>query len=137
METVETYSNEFKEVCAFYGAAMHMAQVLEHGIVNALFFLDFIPRKKSDWTDIEFENFFDEQFTKTFGKFVHSLKKITVVPEAFIASPIGAVFDGEQFGCQHESPKQLPCQQLDRDLFPDSKTGTDQARNLHHVARCL
>ena len=83
METVETYSNEFKEVCAFYGAAMHLAQVLEHGIVNALFFLDFIPRKNSDWTDKEFENFFDEQFTKTFGKLVHSLKKITVVPESF------------------------------------------------------
>ncbi|ARA80302.1 MULTISPECIES: hypothetical protein [Pseudomonas syringae group] len=79
MEELDPQSLQFKEMCAYYGAAMHMAQVLEHGIVNALFFLDFLPRKR-DWTDEEYEDFFEENFSKTFGKLVHSLKKITTVP---------------------------------------------------------
>ncbi len=79
MEELDPQSLQFKEVCAYYGAAMHMAQVLEHGIVNALFFLDFLPRK-GDWTDEEYEDFFDGSFSKTFGALVHSLKKITTVP---------------------------------------------------------
>jgi hypothetical protein len=45
MDEIDSRPLQFKEVCAYYGAAMHMAQVLEHGIVNALFFLDFLPRK--------------------------------------------------------------------------------------------
>lgn len=83
MEELEPESLQFKEVCAFYGAAMHMAQVLEHGIVNAIFFLDFLPSKKSEWTDIEYEEFFDGNFSKTFGALVHSLRKVMTVPEAF------------------------------------------------------
>lgn len=79
MEELDPQSLQFKEMCAYYGAAMHMAQVLEHGIVNALFFLDFLPRKR-DWTDEEYEEFFEENFSKTFGKLVHFLKKITTVP---------------------------------------------------------
>ena len=83
MEELEPESLQFKEICAYYGAAMHMAQVLEHGIVNALFFLDFLPRIKSEWTDKEYEEFFDGNFSKTFGTLVNSLKKVTTVPEAF------------------------------------------------------
>ncbi|WP_460094103.1 hypothetical protein [Pseudomonas sp. S2_B03] len=79
MEELDSQSHQFKELCAYYGAAMHMAQVLEHGIVNALFYLDFLP-KKGEWTDVEYEDFFEENFSKTFGKLVHSLKKITPVP---------------------------------------------------------
>ncbi len=79
MEELDPQALQFKEMCAYYGAAMHMAQVLEHGIVNALFYLDFLPRK-GEWTDAEYEEFFEESFSKTFGRLVHSLKKITVVP---------------------------------------------------------
>ena len=79
MEELDPQPLQFKELCAYYGAAMHMAQVLEHGIVNALFFLDFMPRK-AEWTDTEYEDFFDGNFSKTFGALVHSLKKITTVP---------------------------------------------------------
>lgn len=43
MDEIDPQALQFKEVCAYYGAAMHMAQVLEHGIVNAIFFLDFLP----------------------------------------------------------------------------------------------
>lgn len=83
MEELEPESLQFKEVCAFYGAAMHMAQVLEHGIVNAIFFLDFLPSKKSEWTDTEYEEFFDGNFSKTFGALVHSLRKVMTVPDDF------------------------------------------------------
>lgn len=62
---------------------MHMAQVLEHGIVNALFILDFLPRKKTEWTDEEYEAFFDGSFSKTFGALVHTLRKVTTVPDTF------------------------------------------------------
>ncbi|WP_128610196.1 hypothetical protein [Pseudomonas fulva] len=79
MEELDPQSLQFKEMCAYYGASMHMAQVLEHGIVNALFFLDFLPRKRY-WTDEEYEEFFDGNFSKTFGALVRSLKKITAVP---------------------------------------------------------
>jgi len=79
MEELDPQFLQFKEMCAYYGAAMHMAQVLEHGIVNALFFLDFLPRTR-EWTDKEYEDFFEENLSKTFGKLIHSLKKITTVP---------------------------------------------------------
>lgn len=79
MEELDPQALQFKDMCAYYGAAMHMSQVLEHGIVNALFFLDFLPRK-GEWTDEEYEGFFEVNFSKTFGKLVHSLKKITTVP---------------------------------------------------------
>lgn len=79
MEELDPQALQFRELCAYYGAAMHMAQVLEYGIVNALFFLDFMPRKR-DWTDEEYEEFFDGNFSKTFGALVRSLKKITTVP---------------------------------------------------------
>ena len=83
MDEIDYRPLQFKEVCAYYGAAMHMAQVLEHGIVNALFFLDFLPRKKTEWTDEEYEAFFDGNFSKTFGALMHSLKKVTIVPDVF------------------------------------------------------
>ena len=65
MDEIDPQALQFKEVCAYYGAAMHMAQVLEHGIVNAIFFLDFLPSN---------EEFFDGNFSKTFGALVHSLR---------------------------------------------------------------
>lgn len=80
MEDLDEPGMQFKEICAFYGAAMHMAQVLEHGIVNAIFFLDFLPTRKGEWTDEEYEDFFAGNFSKTFGRLVKSLKKVTVVP---------------------------------------------------------
>lgn len=83
MDEIDPQALQFKEVCAYYGAAMHKAQVLEHGIVNALFFLDFLPRKKSEWTETEYEEFFDGNFSKTFGTLVNSLRKVTTVPHAF------------------------------------------------------
>tara|TARA_R110001583_G_C5419106_1_gene387649 strand:- start:39 stop:200 length:162 start_codon:yes stop_codon:yes gene_type:complete len=37
-----------KDVYAHFGLAMYLAQVLEHGIVNALVYTDLIPRRAKD-----------------------------------------------------------------------------------------
>lgn len=34
MDEIDPQALQFKEVCAYYGAAMYMAQVIEHGKVD-------------------------------------------------------------------------------------------------------
>jgi len=72
---------QFKEVCAHYGAAMYFAQVLEHGIANALMFLDLIPKSKAKYTPAEHDAFFEGQFAKTLGNLIKSLKTIAELPD--------------------------------------------------------
>ena len=67
----------FKEVCAYFGAAMYFAQVLEHGIANALLFLDFFPNRRGKWTEEEYERFYDKNFDKTLGNLIKSLKRVS------------------------------------------------------------
>ena len=67
-----------REVFARYGLAMYQAQVLEHGIVNALRVIEFIPRAK-DFTSFgiwneTFDRFLDDQFDFTFGNLVRRLE---------------------------------------------------------------
>ena len=70
----------FKEVCAYFGAAMYFAQVLEHGIVNALLFLEFIPNQRGKWTDEEYERFWRQNFDKTLGNLINSMKPLCQLP---------------------------------------------------------
>ena len=72
---------QFKEVCAHYGAAMYFAQVLEHGIANALMFLDLIPKSKAGYTPEEHDAFFEGQFAKTLGNLIKSLKAVAELPD--------------------------------------------------------
>lgn len=44
LDAARAAGEEFKVVCAYYGSAMFFAQVLEHGIANALMVVDLIPR---------------------------------------------------------------------------------------------
>ena len=71
---------QFKELCAYYGAAMYFAQVLEHGIANALMFLDLIPKSKARYTPAEHDAFFEGQFAKTLGNLIKSLKAVAPLP---------------------------------------------------------
>ena len=71
---------QFKELCANYGAAMYFAQVLEHGIVNALVFLDLIPRTSAKYTQEEHDAFYDGQFAKTLGNLIRALESVSTVP---------------------------------------------------------
>lgn len=76
----------FKEVCAHFGAAMYFAQVLEHGIANAMLFVDLIPRTGARWTDDEYDEYFNGHFEKTLGNLIKALKAVTVLPEDLEAS---------------------------------------------------
>ncbi|WP_322979948.1 hypothetical protein [Pseudomonas sp. C11] len=68
-----------KEVYAYFGLAIYQAQVLEHGIVNALVYCDLIPNKvrtirsKEEWAAL-FDTFMDGHFEKTLGKMIRTLK---------------------------------------------------------------
>ena len=74
-----------KEVYAKFGLAVYLAQVLEHGLANALVSAELIPRRafksvpKEQW-EIEFSALLDLQFQQTLGRLIHSLKKATTVP---------------------------------------------------------
>jgi hypothetical protein len=71
-------SAQIREVYSRFGLAMFMAQVLEHGMVNALLVLRFLPTMndyadRSGW-DEGLERFYDAEFAKTFGNMVRALE---------------------------------------------------------------
>lgn len=77
---------QVKEVYARFGLALYHAQVLEHGLVNALVVLDLIPssrhlaRSKDEW-GLQVDNFMDRQFEKTMGRMIAALRSVATVPE--------------------------------------------------------
>jgi hypothetical protein len=77
--------DEIKEVYARFGLALYFAQVLEHGIVNALVSLDLIPNQRKhartpeEWSAIV-DSFMSRHFEKTMGRMLHELRSITLVP---------------------------------------------------------
>jgi hypothetical protein len=78
-------SDEIKEVYARFGLAVYFAQVLEHGIVNALVSLDLIPNRRKhartpeEWSAIV-DGFMSRHFEKTMGRMLHELRLVTLVP---------------------------------------------------------
>lgn len=72
-------SEHIKEVYAHFGLAMYMAQVLEHGIVNAFIFLELLPKTKGKWSPDEFESYLDSEFDKTLGRLIGKLRKLTSI----------------------------------------------------------
>lgn len=82
----DDYHNEHsKTVYAHFGLAMFLAQVLEHGLVNALVFVELLPTRAGNpvphkqW-EAEFESFFERNFETTLGKMIRNLKAATTVP---------------------------------------------------------
>jgi hypothetical protein len=73
-----------KEVYARFGLAVYFAQVLEHGLVNALVILDLIPsrrhlaRSPDEW-GAEVDAFMDRHFQATMGRLMRSLRAVTQV----------------------------------------------------------
>ena len=72
-------NEQVREVYSRFGLAMFMAQVLEHGMVNALLVLRFLPTMKdhadqSSW-DEAFERFYDAELAKTFGNMARALEQ--------------------------------------------------------------
>jgi len=78
-------SEHCKEVYARFGLAMYEAQVLEHGIVNALVIVDLIPerrplaRSRTEWEN-DFDEFMGRQFKHTMGRLLRYLGSITKPP---------------------------------------------------------
>lgn len=74
-----------KTVYAHYGLALYLAQCLEHGIANALVYVDLIPRKaravrtREEWT-AEFDLFMGRSFEQTLGRLIRDLRESTTVP---------------------------------------------------------
>ena len=70
---------QVREVYSRFGLAMFSAQVLEHGMVNALLVLKLMPSMKSyadrsSW-DEAFDRFYDFELAKTFGNMVRTLEQ--------------------------------------------------------------
>lgn len=87
-ELVNVDSDEIKEVYARFGLAVYAAQVLEHGIVNALVILDLVPARRrladsfDEWAS-EVDAFTDRHFQSTMGRMMKMLRSATKVDETF------------------------------------------------------
>lgn len=77
-----------KSVYAHFGLALYLAQVLEHGLANALMSAELLPRRagkpvpKNQW-EAEFDLFMNEQFDKPLGRLINGLRKVASVPADF------------------------------------------------------
>lgn len=85
-----------KEVYANFGLAIYQAQCLEHGIVNAMVFLDLIPNQRklaksaSEWAELV-DSFMDSKFELTLGKMIRALKGLTPVDPLLQGQLAGAL----------------------------------------------
>ena len=74
-----------KEVYARFGLALYGAQVLEHGLVNALLMMDLIPtrrheaRSEEEWGK-QVDAFVDRHFEETMGRLLKKLARVTETP---------------------------------------------------------
>jgi len=81
----DTADEHVKNVYAHFGLAMYKAQVLEHGLVNALVVVDLFasrvgkPMPRKQW-ETEFDSFMGKHFKTTLARMVQSLKAATSVP---------------------------------------------------------
>lgn len=81
-------SFQIREVYSRYGLAMYQAQVLEHGMVNAVIIARVLPamRNHSDkaaWEDA-FDRVYDVELAKTFGNMLRALEPLGL-PDDVIA----------------------------------------------------
>lgn len=80
----DEYGDQVKEVFAHFGLAIYQAQCLEHGIVNALVYLDLIPNERgkaksaAEW-EARVDLFMDSKFELTLGRMIRSLAQTTGV----------------------------------------------------------
>lgn len=75
---VQGTDDDAKDVYAHFGLATYLAQVLEHGIVNAMMVLRMPERDRVTRGDIDV--FVDAQFDKTLGGVIKELKQWMSLP---------------------------------------------------------
>lgn len=73
-------SIQIREVYSRYGLAMYQAQVLEHGMVNAVIIARMLPTMRSHpdrsaWEDA-FDQAYDVELAKTFGNMLRALEPL-------------------------------------------------------------
>ena len=69
-----------KEVFAQFGLALYLAQVLEHGLVNAMIISELLPDKEN-FTKQNVDDFMNQQFEKTLGTLIKKLKRSIPIPD--------------------------------------------------------
>ena len=81
-------SIQIREVYSRYGLAMFMAQVLEHGIVNAAIIMQLLPTIRSFANEASWQQAFDKAFesglSQTYGNMLMSLEKIDGFPQLLL-----------------------------------------------------
>lgn len=77
-----------RELFARYGLAMYMAQVLEHGLINALMVIKKLPTAKNYNSKLDWENsvdeFYEEKFKNVLGIIIRELENDCDVPQELI-----------------------------------------------------
>lgn len=68
-----------KDVCAHFGLTIYYAQVLEHGIVNAMVVCKL--SQGSSFTGSDVDPFMDNQFQKTLGTLIKNLRKLMPISQ--------------------------------------------------------
>lgn len=80
----ESLPQEIKEIYAHFGLAIYQAQCLEHGLVNALVFIDHIPNNRkhatsaTEWSD-SVDSFMESKFELTLGRMIRELSSVTKI----------------------------------------------------------
>lgn len=81
-------SVQIREVYSRYGLAMYKAQVLEHGMVNAVIIGRMMPTihkypDRSSWENA-FDQAYDLEFTKTFGNILNALEPFALPDDLMV-----------------------------------------------------
>ena len=81
-------SEEAKEVFAHFGLAIHFANVLEHGVVNAVFVASLLPRVREFKDNEEWgraiASHFEQMFSMTYGNMIQELRKTRAYSKSLI-----------------------------------------------------
>jgi hypothetical protein len=122
--------DQVKEVYARFGLAVYFAQVLEHGLVNALVILDLIPSRRhlarsADEWGVEVDAFMDRHFQATMGRMMGSLRAVTQVGE-----------DLEQLLHEALSKRNWLVHDFFRERATEFMSATGREQMLSEVDRC-
>jgi hypothetical protein len=81
-------SAQFREVYARYGLAMSQAQVLEHGLVNAVLVFKLMPTMRDHSNEAAwmaaFDRFYEVELGRTFGNMLKAVATIPGFPEPLL-----------------------------------------------------
>jgi hypothetical protein len=83
-------SDQIRDTYAHFGLAVYMAQVLEHGLVNAMLVASLAGGKRLSHADID--AFMDKKFELTLGRLIRDLRAHITVEDS-LAQLLGAALE--------------------------------------------